>query len=147
MVSENRFSGKTYFIQLPPGILVDGVRMVCGYALMFAYTMFMLGKWNMVEHRSYLAMMGILAVGFGLIISLGITMFFGFPYTPIHGILPFLALGWWHCTVWVGWMSRRKWKNGPHLPVQPVHPIVQGCDQYKYFGSPNQIPNQIRLVL
>ena len=44
-------------------------------------------------HRSYLAMMGILAVGFGLIISLGLTMFFGFPYTPIHGILPFLALG------------------------------------------------------
>ena len=75
------------------GIVVDGMRMVCGYALMFAYTMFMLGKWNLIEHRSYLAMMGILAVGFGLIISLGLTMFFGFPYTPIHGILPFLALG------------------------------------------------------
>ena len=24
---------------------------------------------------------------------------------------------------------------------------VQGCDRYKYFGSPNQIQNQIRLVL
>ena len=23
----------------------------------------------------------------------------------------------------------------------------QGCDRYKYFGSPNQIRNQIRLVL
>ena len=24
---------------------------------------------------------------------------------------------------------------------------IQGCDRYKYFGSPNQIQNQIRLVL
>ncbi len=74
-------------------VVFDGIRMVCGYFLMFGYTMFMLGKCNLVEHRSYLALMGLLAVGFGLIISMGITLGLGYPYTPIHGILPFLCLG------------------------------------------------------
>ena len=26
-------------------------------------------------------------------------------------------------------------------------PYLQGCDRYKYYGSPNQIQNQIRLDL
>ena len=29
----------------------------------------------------------------------------------------------------------------------PQEPGQQGCDRYKYFGSPNKIQNQIRLVL
>ena len=32
-------------------------------------------------------------VGFGIIIALGLTAGFGFWYTTIHGVLPFLALG------------------------------------------------------
>ena len=31
------------------------------------------------------------------------------------------------------------------IPTAPTD--RQGCDRYKYFGSPNQIQNQIRLVL
>jgi hypothetical protein len=46
-----------------------------------------------VEHRTYLSAAGFLAVGMGLIISLGITFAIGMPYTPMHAILPFLYLG------------------------------------------------------
>ena len=60
---------------------------------MFLYAMFVLGKRNRVEHRTYLAMAGILACAMGLMISLGLTMAFGFYYTTLHGILPFMALG------------------------------------------------------
>ncbi len=72
---------------------VDTIRMASGYLVMFAYSMFMLGKINRVEHRTYLALAGILACFFGLIISMGLTMAIGFYYTTIHGILPFMALG------------------------------------------------------
>jgi hypothetical protein len=67
--------------------------MLLGYALMFVYTMLMLGKPNLVEQRCYLAMAGIIAVGMGITISLGMTMALGLFYTTIHGVLPFLALG------------------------------------------------------
>ena len=74
-------------------IFFDGVKMVCGWFLMFVYTMLMLGRFNMVEHRTYLSAAGFLAVGMGLIISLGLTFAIGMPYTPMHAILPFLYLG------------------------------------------------------
>ena len=39
-------------------IELDTYKLVTGFALMFCYTMFMLGKLNAVEHRTYLAMTG-----------------------------------------------------------------------------------------
>jgi Niemann-Pick C1 protein len=72
---------------------VDSLRMMCGYLIMFGYTMFMLGKFNMVEQRAYLALAGIFAVGIGIMVSLGLTMVVGLYFTTIHGMLPFLALG------------------------------------------------------
>ena len=39
-------------------IEVDTFKLLIGFALMFCYTMFMLGKLNAVEHRTYLAMTG-----------------------------------------------------------------------------------------
>ena len=74
-------------------IFFDAVKMAVGYLLMFGYTMFFLGRTNLVEHRSVIALLGILSVGFGLMIGMGISSAIGLPYTPIHGILPFLALG------------------------------------------------------
>lgn len=67
--------------------------MVSGYLLMFFYTVFMLGRFNMVEHRTYLTAAGIFAVAMGLILSIGITLMMNLPYSPMHAILPFLCLG------------------------------------------------------
>ena len=74
-------------------LLFDTGLMIAGYALMFLYTVAMLGRPNAVEQRAYLAMAGISAVGMGMVVSLGLTMAFGFFYTTIHGVLPFLAMG------------------------------------------------------
>ena len=46
--------------------------------------------------------------------------------------------------------NERKWREGVKTGqcLSPGRVLRgQGCDRYKYFGSPNQIQNQIRLVL
>lgn len=74
-------------------IFFDGIKMGCGYLIMFTFTMCMLGRMNRVEMRMHLAMMGILSVAMGMAIAVGISSLLGFPYTPMHSILPFLLLG------------------------------------------------------
>ncbi len=74
-------------------IFFDGIKMASGYLLMFVYTIFMLGRLNSVEIRVYLSIVGIICIGMGLIIAMGLTLAFGYPYTPMHAALPFLALG------------------------------------------------------
>jgi predicted RND superfamily exporter protein len=43
--------------------------------------------------RLYLSIAGILGVGMGLLIALGVSSVMGYPYTPMHSMLPFLCLG------------------------------------------------------
>ena len=74
-------------------IFFDGIKMGCGYLLMFLFTVCMLGKMNRMEVRMYLAMVGIFSVAMGMVISVGISSVLGFPYTPMHSILPFILLG------------------------------------------------------
>jgi predicted RND superfamily exporter protein len=74
-------------------ILFDGFFLAGGYLIMFVYTVLMLGRINAVEVRLYLSIVGIICIGMGLIISLGLTMALGYPYTPMHAALPFIALG------------------------------------------------------
>ena len=85
--------GLSFVTESSKPIEYDSQRQIVGYALMFLYTVVMLGRPNAVEQRAYLAMAGIFAVGMGLVVSLGLTMAFGFFYTTIHGVLPFLAMG------------------------------------------------------
>lgn len=82
------------FVDLASGAVEHDIgRMMSGYILMFFYTLFTLGKLNLVEHKFLLAMSGIASVFFGVIVSVGITMAFGLLYTPMHGLLPFICLG------------------------------------------------------
>jgi len=74
-------------------ILFDGFFLAGGYLIMFVYTVLMLGRINAIEVRLYLSIVGIICIGMGLIISLGLTMALGYPYTPMHAALPFIALG------------------------------------------------------
>ena len=48
---------------------------------------------NSLEVRLYLSIAGILGVGMGLLIALGVSSVMGYPYTPMHSMLPFLCLG------------------------------------------------------
>ena len=74
-------------------IFFDATLMAGGYLIMFIYTIVMLGKLNTLEVRLYLTISGIISIGMGLIIAIGLSSLLGYPYTPIHAILPFLCLG------------------------------------------------------
>jgi Sterol-sensing domain of SREBP cleavage-activation len=74
-------------------MLFDGFFLAGGYFIMFVYTVLMLGRLNSLEVRLYLSIAGIVSIGMGLIISLGLSMAMGYPYTPTHAALPFIALG------------------------------------------------------
>ena len=62
----------------------DSRLVAAGYILMFCYTVLMLGKWNSIEVKLYLSMVGIMGIGMGLVIGLSISSVFGFPYTPVQ---------------------------------------------------------------
>ena len=84
---------KSYGAVSSEAIFFDGTLMASGYFLMFIYTALMLGKLNCVEQRMLLAIAGISSILMGLVIAVGISSLLGFPYTPMHAILPFLCLG------------------------------------------------------
>ena len=74
-------------------IFVDVNKMVTGYLIMFVYTTVMLGRFNIVEQRFYLTASGLISVLMGIGIGIGITSAIGFPYIPLHVMLPFICLG------------------------------------------------------
>ena len=47
----------------------------------------------MVEQRAYLALIGLASIAIGIGTCYGFSSLIGFPYTPMHSILPFLLLG------------------------------------------------------
>jgi Niemann-Pick C1 protein len=71
----------------------DGLQLVLGYGILFAYVMLTLGKFGCVEQRSYLAMASILGIVMGIIVSYGFCSAIGLFYGPMHNVLPFLLLG------------------------------------------------------
>ncbi len=84
---------RSFSDEMTGAIMVDSYRMVAGYLLMFIYTVAMLGRPNSVEHRTYLALAGIMSVLLGLGISFGLSFAWGYKFTTITGVLPFLAMG------------------------------------------------------
>ena len=74
-------------------IFFDAFLMVGGYLIMFAYTILMLGKLNRLQMRVYLSLAGLTSIGMGISASVGLASILGFPYTPMHPILPFICLG------------------------------------------------------
>ena len=64
-----------------------------GYVMMFLYASLMLGKLNCLQHRSLLAVAGIVGVVMGIVVSYGLCSAFGLFYGPMHSVMPFLMLG------------------------------------------------------
>ena len=74
-------------------IFGDLQKVIIGYLIMFLYTTIMLGRLNKVEQRFYLTAGGLFSVLMGIGIGIGITSALGFPYIPLHAMLPFICLG------------------------------------------------------
>ena len=55
--------------------------------------MAMLGRFNCMEQRIYLSIVGIFGVVMGLLVSYGLCSVIGLPFGPMHNVIPFLLLG------------------------------------------------------
>ena len=64
-----------------------------GFSLIFFYVCVSLGKWNAVEQRVVLALMGILVIGMSLGSAFGFCFFTGLTLGDLHQSIPFLLLG------------------------------------------------------
>ena len=64
-----------------------------GFIIVFIYIMLMLGRFNSVEQRAYLSMLGVVAILLGTAVSYGVCQLLGVWYGPMNSILPFLLLG------------------------------------------------------
>ena len=74
-------------------IFVDSKLMISGYLIMFIFTVIMLGNIRKFDIRFFLTLAGLFAIAMGMSIAVGLSALLGFPYTPVHVILPFICLG------------------------------------------------------
>jgi len=71
----------------------DVNNLILGFSIVFIYVNFMLGKFNHVEQRGYLSLLGLGSVGMSLGFSYGFCSLLGLAYGPLHNMIPFLLLG------------------------------------------------------
>ena len=71
----------------------DSFLLMGGYALMFLYTIFTLSTFNRVEFRLYLSVSGIVAILLGMSIGVSLSSAVGYPWTPLHPMIPLICLG------------------------------------------------------
>ncbi|XP_045592729.1 patched domain-containing protein 3 isoform X2 [Procambarus clarkii] len=74
-------------------ILGDVAFLVVGNVTLFIYVQLMLGKFNMVENRPLLSLLGLLSTFMAVGVSFGLCSAVGLLYGPVHTILPLLMLG------------------------------------------------------
>ncbi|KAK4313685.1 hypothetical protein Pmani_014974 [Petrolisthes manimaculis] len=74
-------------------IFGDVTYLTVGFIILFIYVQLMLGKFNMVENRPGLSLMGMLATFMAVVVAFGLCSGLGLIYGPVHTILPLLLLG------------------------------------------------------
>ena len=82
-------------MKVSAGSAIDGdlQLLALGFIIVFAYVILMLGKFNTVEQRGFLSLMGLSAVMLGTYSSNGIAQLLGVFSTPMNSILTFMLLG------------------------------------------------------
>jgi len=71
----------------------DVPKVVLGFAIVFTYVVFMLGRFDCLENRVWLSLTGLFSVMMAVVISYGACCSIGFPFTPLHNFIPFLLMG------------------------------------------------------
>ena len=92
-VSVQYFCQKSVSDAIGSTIRGDVSLLTTGFIIVFIYIMFMLGKFNSVEQRAYLSLLGVVAILLGIAVSYGVCQLFGVWYGPMNSILPFMLLG------------------------------------------------------
>ena len=100
--------------------------LVCGLSLIAIYVMAMIGRFNAVQQRIYLSLMGVSVVGQAILSAYGVCYYLGYFYGPIHPILPFLLLG---------------------IGVDDMFVIIQSLENLSKIEKSNDIPLRVAKAL
>ena len=74
-------------------IFEDLYLLIGGFVLVLCYVITIIGKFNSVEHKLYISILGIIAIAYGAGVSIGFCQLIGWKFGSIHYLLPFLFLG------------------------------------------------------
>ncbi|KAL4236787.1 Patched domain-containing protein 3 [Mactra antiquata] len=74
-------------------VQADTSLLTAGFIIVFLFVILVLGKFNLVENKLYVSLIGIFTIGLAIMFCYGIAMACGFIYGPIHNLMPFLLLG------------------------------------------------------
>uniref|UniRef100_A0A0P5P9V2 Patched domain-containing protein n=1 Tax=Daphnia magna TaxID=35525 RepID=A0A0P5P9V2_9CRUS len=67
--------------------------LMMGFSLIIFYFSFAMGRFNWIEQRVVLSIVGVSVVAQAILASYGLCFYLGVQYGPIHPIIPFLLLG------------------------------------------------------
>ena len=89
-----RFAERSFSDEFGGAISGDVVLMNIGFMIIIGYLYVNLGKvGDRIGSRFALSMMSVLSIGLAIAASMGISQLFGWKYTPVHTVLPFVLLG------------------------------------------------------
>jgi len=74
-------------------INTDVSYLIIGFCIVFTYVNIMLGRFNLVEQRAFISLMGLASISMALFFSYGVCSLAGLPFGPLHNIIPFLLMG------------------------------------------------------
>ena len=87
-------SEKSFLDEIDASINDNLIILFIGSALIFLYIAMVLGRFNSVEQRVLLSVLGLTVIGFGVASSFGMAFYVGLFFAPhLHPIIPFLLLG------------------------------------------------------
>jgi predicted RND superfamily exporter protein len=87
------FSTRSFSDEIGGSIRGDIKLVSIGYLIIIIYLMVNLGDCNCLDGKIAVSACGILTVGFSIVFSFGFSSLCGYPYTPVHSVLPFVLLG------------------------------------------------------
>lgn len=87
-------AGRSFSDEFGDAIGGDVILQSVGYLVIIIYLCINLGKCgDAVQSRVLLSLSSILAIGLGIVSSIGVSQLCGWTYTPVHTVLPFVLLG------------------------------------------------------
>ena len=89
-----RFAERSFSDEFGGAISGDVILMNIGFMIIIGYLYVNLGKvGDRIGSRFALSMMSVLSIGLAIAASMGVSQLFGWKYTPVHTVLPFVLLG------------------------------------------------------
>ena len=108
---------KSFYDEIDDSINSNLTILFIGSGLIFLYIAVVLGRFNCVEQRVLLSILGLAVIGFGVACSFGMAFYVGLFFAPhLHPIIPFLLLGIGVDNMFIIVQALDNLKSGPTKP-------------------------------